>query len=80
MLPALPDFRMTINDMLPDGDKVVTYRTGRATNTGEFMGVPATAKPWNLRLGSSRHSTVRKPNDPLRRKRSNIESGQDARR
>jgi predicted ester cyclase len=44
MLAAFPDFHMTINDMLADGDKVVTYKTGRATNTGEFMGMPATGK------------------------------------
>jgi steroid delta-isomerase-like uncharacterized protein len=42
---AFPDLRFTIEDMIGEGDKVVTryYLTG--THHGEFMGIPATGKP-----------------------------------
>jgi len=42
---AFPDMRMTIDDMIADGDRVVLRWTARGTNTGEMMGMPATGKP-----------------------------------
>ena len=42
---AFPDLRMTIDDMVGDGERVVLRWTARGTNTGEMMGMPATGKP-----------------------------------
>jgi steroid delta-isomerase-like uncharacterized protein len=41
---ALPDVRMTVEDQVADGDKVVTRITVRGTHQGELLGVPATGK------------------------------------
>lgn len=41
---AFPDLHYTIEDLVAEGDKVVTRWTMRATHTGEFMGMPATGK------------------------------------
>ena len=41
---GFPDFEITIEDVLTDGDKVVLRQTHRGTQTGEFMGVPPTGK------------------------------------
>jgi predicted ester cyclase len=41
---AFPDFHMTIDDMLVEGDKVVVRYTMTGTHKGEFMGIPATNK------------------------------------
>jgi steroid delta-isomerase-like uncharacterized protein len=41
---AFPDGRMTIEDMIAEGDKVVTRYTSRGTHKGDFMGIPATGK------------------------------------
>ena len=41
---ALPDEHMVVEDMIAEGDKVVSRFTWRATHQGEFMGVPATGK------------------------------------
>jgi predicted ester cyclase len=37
---AFPDFNLTIEDMVADGDKVWARMTGRGTNQGGFMGPP----------------------------------------
>ena len=37
---AFPDFHLTIEDMVVDGDKVWLRLTGRGTNLGGFMGPP----------------------------------------
>jgi len=37
---AFPDFNLTIEDMLADGDKVWLRMTARGTNRGGFMGPP----------------------------------------
>jgi steroid delta-isomerase-like uncharacterized protein len=42
---ALPDTRITIDDMIAEGDKVVVRFTSRATHQGDLMGIPATGKP-----------------------------------
>jgi len=40
----LPDLRVEIDDMIAQGDKVVTRWTARATHKGSFLQVPATGK------------------------------------
>jgi predicted ester cyclase len=37
---AFPDFNLTIEDMVADGDKVWARMTARGTNLGGFMGPP----------------------------------------
>jgi predicted ester cyclase len=37
---AFPDFALTIEDMVTDGDKVWARMTARGTNRGGFMGPP----------------------------------------
>lgn len=37
---AFPDFHLTIEDMVSDGDKVWVRMTARGTNCGGFMGPP----------------------------------------
>ena len=39
---AFPDFRLTIADMIAEGDKVVARVTVQSTHRGEFMGIPPT--------------------------------------
>jgi steroid delta-isomerase-like uncharacterized protein len=41
---AFPDQYTTLEDLIAEGDKVVSRYTLRATHQGEFMGVPATGK------------------------------------
>jgi steroid delta-isomerase-like uncharacterized protein len=41
---AFPDGRMTVEDMIAEGDKVVMRYTSRGTHKGDFMGIPATGK------------------------------------
>ena len=41
---ALPDLHWTVDDLIAEGDKVVSRYTCRATHQGELMGVPATGK------------------------------------
>jgi steroid delta-isomerase-like uncharacterized protein len=44
MLAGFPDYQTTIDDLIAEGDKVVARITMRGTNTGSFMGMPATGK------------------------------------
>ena len=44
LLAAFPDGRLTIEDMIAEGDKVVTRYTFRGTHKGDFMGIAATGK------------------------------------
>jgi predicted ester cyclase len=39
---AVPDWRVTIDDLVAEGDKVVVRWTGRGTHLGEWNGSPAT--------------------------------------
>jgi predicted ester cyclase len=39
---AFPDGVMTIEDMIAEGDKVVSRKTYRGTHQGEFLGIPPT--------------------------------------
>jgi predicted ester cyclase len=41
---AFPDVHFNIVHMVGEGDRVGTYVTGHGTNTGPFMGIPATGK------------------------------------
>ncbi len=41
---AYPDTHYTIDDMLAEGDKVVSHWTAHGTHQGVLMGIPATAK------------------------------------
>lgn len=41
---ALPDIKLTLQDVIAEGDKVVARWTMKATHEGELMGVPATGK------------------------------------
>ncbi|MFC3452857.1 ester cyclase [Amycolatopsis speibonae] len=44
LLRAFPDLRVTAEDVLADGDKVVCRNTVTGTHRGEFRGLPATGK------------------------------------
>lgn len=37
---AFPDLRITVEDLVAEGDKVLTCWTARGTHQGEFMGIP----------------------------------------
>jgi steroid delta-isomerase-like uncharacterized protein len=50
MLTAFPDMRMAVEDMIASGDKAVARVTVTGTNTGEFMGMPATGKSAAVKL------------------------------
>ena len=41
---AFPDLRLTVEDEITEGDKVVTRFTGRGTHKGPLMGIPPTGK------------------------------------
>jgi len=44
MLTGFPDYQTIIDDIFAEGDKVVARITMSGTNTGSFMGIPATGK------------------------------------
>ncbi len=41
---AFPDARITVEDLIAEGDKVAGRMSFTGANTGEFMGAPATGK------------------------------------
>lgn len=43
-MAAFPDMQMAIEDLIASGEKVVTRVKYTGTNTGDFMGMPATGK------------------------------------
>lgn len=45
---GLSDARMTIEDMVAEGDKVVVRLMSHARQTGEFMGLPASGKEYDI--------------------------------
>lgn len=45
---AFPDSKTTTQDLIAEGDKVVERWTLSATNTGPFMGMPATGKKYTV--------------------------------
>jgi steroid delta-isomerase-like uncharacterized protein len=52
---ALPDLHDTIEDMIAEGDKVVTHWVMSGTHRGEFMGIPATGKRLQVDVVSISH-------------------------
>jgi steroid delta-isomerase-like uncharacterized protein len=44
ILAAFPDFRLTIEDQVAEGDKVATRYSCTGTHQGEFMGLAPTGK------------------------------------
>ena len=44
MYDAFPDHHLTIEDMIVEGNKVVTRATARGTHKGDFMGIAPTGK------------------------------------
>ena len=48
VLAAFPDVRYAVDDMIAEGDRVVTRWTMQATHQGEFNGIPATNKAVTL--------------------------------
>jgi steroid delta-isomerase-like uncharacterized protein len=49
-LTAIPDLRVTIEDLVAEGDKVAVRRSYEGTHQGELLGIPATDK--QLQVGS----------------------------
>lgn len=45
---AFPDFHITLEDVIAEGDRVVTRFTFSGTHQGEFMGIPATGKQFSI--------------------------------
>src|SRR3954462_14191283 len=45
---AFPDLKVTVQDVIAEGDKVVARCTMTGTHKGEFMGVPATGKTFSI--------------------------------
>lgn len=45
---AFPDSKTTVLNMVAEGDKVMVHSRYTGTNTGEFMGMPATNKPVSI--------------------------------
>lgn len=45
---AFPDFRASVEEMLEDGDKVITRVRFSGTHQGEFMGIPATGNTFDM--------------------------------
>jgi steroid delta-isomerase-like uncharacterized protein len=43
-LDAFPDARVTVNDLIAEGDRVVWRWTLQGTHLGEFRGIPATGR------------------------------------
>jgi steroid delta-isomerase-like uncharacterized protein len=44
LLRAYPDLHITAEDLLEDGDKIVSRNTVTGTHQGEYMGLPPTGK------------------------------------
>jgi len=48
MSAALSDIKFTIDDLIAEDDKVVARLTAGARQTGEFMGMPATGRSYEI--------------------------------
>jgi steroid delta-isomerase-like uncharacterized protein len=46
---GFPDMSQTLDEVIEQGDTVASRWTSVATHTGEFMGIPATNKPIEVR-------------------------------
>lgn len=49
MHAAITDFHVDVHDLLQDGDKVVARVSFVGTHTGDFMGVPASGNPVDIK-------------------------------
>ena len=49
-LNGFPDCRFTIDDMIAEGDQVVTKKTFHGTHSAEFAGIPPTGKEVTLQF------------------------------
>ena len=49
-LTALPNFHMTADEILTDGNKVVVRGTMAGTHQGDFMGIPATNNSFKIQF------------------------------
>ena len=47
---AFPDSYFSVEDMIAEGDKVVTRKTFHGTHEGEFMGIPPSGRTVNVSL------------------------------
>ncbi len=45
---GFPDLHVTINQLVTEGDIVVGHMTTEGTQTGEFMGIPASGKKMSI--------------------------------
>ncbi len=41
---SFPDYRLTVEDLIAEGDKVFARCVGEGTHTGDYLGVPGTGK------------------------------------
>jgi len=44
LLRAYPDLHITVEDLIEDGDKIVSRNTVTGTHQGEYMGLPPTGR------------------------------------
>lgn len=51
MMAAFPDLEMVAEDMVSEGDKVFVRARMRGTHQGEFMGIPATGRRFDVPMG-----------------------------
>ena len=47
---AFPDMRMDVEEVLTSGDKAIVRARVTGTHQGEFMGMPATGKSFDVKL------------------------------
>lgn len=45
---ASPDFTMTLEDAVVNGDRIAWRWSARGTATGSFMGIPPSGRPWAI--------------------------------
>lgn len=45
---AFPDLKATVQEMLQDGNKVITRSRWTGTHQGEFMGIPPTGRSFDI--------------------------------
>ena len=50
MVEAFPDLRMTVEDLVADGDKVAARVRVTGTHRGDFMGIPPTGAAGDIQL------------------------------
>jgi steroid delta-isomerase-like uncharacterized protein len=50
LVAAFPDLRMTVEDLIADGDKTVARVAVTGTHEGEFMGIPPTSMSVDVQL------------------------------